>query len=120
MGIANVAPSDSTIEVVHHMSKFNIFIISLDFYCSDSCMQLHIVVAFSPAGKCYCSHFCRQTLHIIARTPLTLTPILTLTRFGRFRRFRRYEGAPSMGLANVAPSDSTIEVDHRSVTVKVN
>ena len=93
MGIADVAPSDSTIEVVHRMSKFNIFIISLDFYCSDSCMQLHIVVAFSPAGKCYCSHSCRQTLHIIARTPLTLTPTLTLTQVRKVLKVRKIRGS---------------------------
>ena len=74
MGVVDVAPSDSTIEVAHHMSKFNIFIISLDIYCSLSCRQLQIVIALFPAGSYrllllsllqaiavdYCSYSCRQ------------------------------------------------------------
>ena len=54
MGVADVAPSDSTIEVVHCMSKFNFFIIS---YLLLS--LLHVV-----AG-CYCSHSCRLLLSLL-------------------------------------------------------
>ena len=64
----------ATIEVVHRMSKFNIFIISYsllsflqavadllllsllqavaDCYCSLSCKQLQIVIALFPASSC--------------------------------------------------------------------
>ena len=86
---------------------------------------MHIVIAFSPAGKCYCSHSCRQTQHIIAQTPYAPNlnpnpspnpspnpnpnpnpnPTLTLGSEGS----ESYQGAPSMGVADVAPSDSTIK-----------
>ena len=67
MGVADVAPSDSTIEVVHRMSKFNFFIISYlllsllhvvaGCYCSLSCRQMLLIIALTPAG--YCSLSCR-------------------------------------------------------------
>ena len=76
MGVADVAPSDSTIEVVHRMSKFNIFIISYlllsllhvvaGCYCSLSCRQMLLIIALTPTG--YCSLSFRQLLLIIVLT----------------------------------------------------
>ena len=67
MGVADVATSDSHIEVVHHMSKFYIFIIPLDIYCFLSCRQLQnvIVLTFSMflciLAACYCSDYCSDS-----------------------------------------------------------
>ena len=66
MGVADVATSDSTIKVVHRMSKFNIFYYFLFIALSPACScRLLLLSLLQENAVDYCSHSYRLLLSLL-------------------------------------------------------